>query len=112
MIINRQISQIVFLAVFALNTLVYADSGMAMSGEMTPATIQCMNLDNCDECEQGNVSCEICVLACVAPLVIAMNSSPSFFIPASSQYEIGDRDRYHSYISPLDPFPPRVLSLV
>jgi hypothetical protein len=111
MTINRQILQILFFAVFALNTLVYAGSGMAMSGEMAPATTG-MNAGDCDDCVQDNISCEFCVLACVAQIVIAMNSNPSFFIPASSQYEIGDRDRYHSYISSLEPFPPRVLSLV
>jgi hypothetical protein len=108
----RQILQIVFVAVFALSTLVYAGIGKAISGEMAPATMQGMNPDDCDDCGPGEVSCEICVFACVTPLAVAMNSSPSFLISASSLYEVDDREKYHSYISPLDPFPPRALSLV
>jgi hypothetical protein len=108
----RQILQIVFVAVFAMSTLVYADGVMAMSGEMAPTTMQSMNLNDCDDCEPGDVSCEICVFACVTPLAVAMNSSPSFLISAFSLYEVDDREKYHSYISPLDPFPPRVLSSV
>ena len=112
MTIYRQILQIVFLAVFALNTLVFAGIGKAMSGEIAPATMQSMNVNDCADCVPGNESCEICVFACVTPLAVAMNSSPSFLISASSLYEVDDREKYHSYISPLDPFPPRVLSLV
>jgi hypothetical protein len=108
----RQISQIVFLAVFALNTLVYAGIGKAMPVEMVPTTVQGMDINDCEDCEPGNLSCETCVLACVTPFAVVMNSSPSFFISASSLYEIDHREKYHSYISPLDPFPPRKRSLV
>jgi hypothetical protein len=108
----RQILQIVFLAVFAMNTLGFAGIGKAMSGEIVPATMQGMNTRDCDDCMPCNVSCEICVLACVAPFAVAMNSCPSFVISAFSLYEIDDREKYRSYIGPLDPFPPRVLSLV
>jgi hypothetical protein len=108
----KQILQIVFLAVFALSTLVYAGIGKAMSGEIAPATMQSMNVNDCEDCVPGNVSCEICVLACVTPLAVATNSGASPFISASSLYEIDDREKYRSYVSPLDPFPPRVLSSI
>jgi hypothetical protein len=106
----KQILQVVFLVVFALSTLVYAGIGKAMSGETVPATMQSMDVNDCIDCDPNNVNCEICVLACVTPLAVAMNSSPSFLISASSLYETGDRENYHSHINPLDPFPPRVLS--
>lgn len=100
----RQISAIVFLAVFALCTLVFADSRKAMSGEIAPGTMQGMEVNDCIDCEPGNVSCEICALVCVTPLAVANNSSASFRTSASSIYEIEDREKYHSYISPLNPF--------
>lgn len=106
----KQTLQIVLLAVFALNTLGYSGIGLAMSGEMTTATMQGMNTNDCDDCIPGNVNCEICVFACASPFVAAINSSSLFLNAASLLNKLEGRKKYYSYISPIDPFPPRVLN--
>lgn len=108
----KPILQIVFLAVFALNAFAYADSGKAMAEDMAPATMQGMITTNCGDCMPGDVNCEVCVLACVTPLANTVVCGLSFLNSASSQVENGAREKYLSYISPLDPFPPRVLSSI
>ena len=105
----RQMLQIVFLAVFTLNTLVFVGIGIAMPNEMTPAAMQSMNDSDCDGCTSDNQNCEPCVLACFAPFALVMNDGPSLPVSASLRYKIGDREKYRSYISLLDPFPPQAL---
>jgi hypothetical protein len=111
MTIYRKRLLIVFLTVLVANMFVFAASGTTMAGETTSSAMKSMNVNNCDDCEPGNDSCDICVVGCVTPLARFIDNSSIFVISASTQYKIENRHQYISHISLLDPFPPRPLYL-